>query len=54
MKLLSYIPEETLDSERERLAKLARGRGAETTDSPGPGELMTLALEGHIKPEDLS
>ena len=42
------------DSERERLAKLARGRGAETDDTPGPGELMTLALEGYIKPEDLT
>jgi DNA-directed RNA polymerase beta subunit len=41
------------DAGRERLARLARGRGAETTDAPGPGELMTLALEGHIKPEDL-
>ena len=42
------------DSQRERLAKLSRKRGAETGNLPGPGELMTLALDGYIKPEDLS
>ena len=43
------------DAAAERLGKLALGRGAELkSDKPGPGELMALALAGHIKPEDLS
>ena len=43
------------DAASERLGKLALGRGAELkSDKPGPGELMALALAGHIRPTDLS
>lgn len=43
------------DDATSRLGKLAKGRGATLkSDKPGPGELMALALAGHIKPEDLS
>jgi hypothetical protein len=42
------------DSQAERLGRLAASRGADITDTkPGPGELMTLALDGYIQPEDL-
>ncbi len=42
------------DSQAERLGSLARKRGAQTVDEiPTAGQLMTLALDGHILPEDL-
>jgi hypothetical protein len=42
------------DDTAERLGKLAIARGADVTDvRPGPGELMSLALDGYIQPEDL-
>lgn len=43
------------DSQVERLGRAAKSRGAKVADEiPGPGELMSLALEGYILPEDLS
>lgn len=42
------------DGQAERLGALAKSRGAAVTGTiPGPGELMTLALDGFIQPEDL-
>ena len=42
------------DTQRSRLASLAKGRGAKVgAAAPGDGELMSLALDGHILPEDL-
>ena len=42
------------DLERQRLGRVARSRGADTVDlDPGDRELMSLALEGYIQPEDL-
>jgi hypothetical protein len=43
------------ETQSARLASLARKRGAELkNEKPGPGELMGLALDGYIKPEDLT
>lgn len=43
------------DSQTARLAELARKRGAEIPDElPSPQSLMHLALNGFIKPEDLT
>lgn len=41
------------DTAAERLATKARARGAQITDKPGPGQLMSLALDGFITAEDL-
>jgi DNA-directed RNA polymerase beta subunit len=42
------------DSQRERLAGVAKKRGAKFVDElPTDGALMTMALDGHILPEDL-
>lgn len=41
------------DTQRERLGRLARKRGAKVDEKPGDGVLMTLALDGIIQPEDL-
>lgn len=42
------------DAQRERLGRIALDRGAKTTDSiPGDGELMQLALDGYLQPDDM-
>ena len=42
------------DDQAIKLGNLAANRGAKRIDAvPGPGQLMSMALEGFIKPEDL-
>ena len=47
-------PDERDSLPNDRIHTVDRLMAELKSDKPGPGELMALALAGHIKPEDLS